>query len=73
MFFQNLMTITDFNKKFPIFTMGALRSLIFHADTNGFNEVIIRFSPTGGRGRIFIDVEAFFKWLYKQNGKGGDI
>ena len=69
---SNLLSVVDFNKKFPIFTVGALRSLIFHADTNGFNEVIIRFSPTGGRGRIFIDVDAFFKWLYAQNNKGGE-
>lgn len=69
---SKLCTVTDFNKQYPIFSLGALRSLIFHADTNGFNDVIIRFSPTGGRGRVFIDVDAFFKWLYAQNNKGGE-
>lgn len=70
---RELYTLIDFNKKYPHFTLGALRRLIFHADTNGFNDVIIRFSPTGGRGRIFIDVDAFFKWLYTQNGRGGEV
>lgn len=69
---KNLLTVVQFNQTYPNFTMGALRSLIFHADTNGFNDVIIRFSPTGGRGRVFIDVDAFFKWLYTQNGRGGE-
>lgn len=70
---RHLLTVVQFNQIYPNFTIGALRSLIFHADTNGFNDVIIRFSPTGGRGRIFIDVEAFFKWLYKQNGRGEEV
>ena len=69
----NLLTISQFNQLYPNFTIGSLRSLIFHADTNGFDKVIIRFGPTGGRGRIFIDEDAFFKWLYTQNGKGGEI
>jgi len=65
-----LYTLQQFNKQYPQFTLGALRSLIFHSDTNGFDKVIIRFSPTGKRGRIFIDVDAFFKWLYEQNNRG---
>lgn len=41
---------------------GGLRSLIFFANTNGFNKVIRRINR-----RIFIDVEAFYRWVEEQN------
>ncbi|MCM1338580.1 MAG: hypothetical protein NC191_02785 [Muribaculaceae bacterium] len=62
----NLMTLQQFTELYPAFTMGGLRALIFHADTNGFNKVIKRFSPTGRRGKILIDVTAFFEWFEEQ-------
>lgn len=68
----NLLTISQFNQCYPNFTKGTLRRLIFNSPKNGFDKVIIRLSPTGGRGKIFIDVDAFFKWLYAQNNKGGE-
>lgn len=67
----NLMTLPQFIKLYPAFTMGGLRALIFHADTNGFNKVIKRFSPTGRRGKILIDVTAFFEWFEEQ--QKGDV
>lgn len=41
---------------------GGLRSLIFFANANGFNKVIRRINR-----RIFIDVEAFYRWVEEQN------
>ena len=61
------LTVEDFNSLYPTFTVGALRALIFNADKNGFNKVFIRFSPTGKRGRILINVSKFFEWLEEQN------
>lgn len=47
---------------------GGLRHLIFHAKTNGFDQVIRRI----GR-RILIDETAFFRWVEQNNGKGGKV
>lgn len=66
MFTPNLLTVEQFSKLHPIFTLGALRALIFRAEENGFNKVIVRFSPTGKRGRVFIDEAKFFIWLAEQ-------
>ena len=66
-----IITLSQFIKLYPAFTMGGLRALIFHANTNGFNKVIKRFSPTGRRGKILIDVTAFFEWLAEQ--QKGDV
>lgn len=66
--FSNLLTLQQFNSFYPAFTLGTLRRLIFNASKNGFNKVIRRISPTGGRGRIFINVKAFFEWVEDQNG-----
>ena len=63
-----IITLSQFIKLYPAFTMGGLRALIFHANTNGFNKVIKRFSPTGRRGKILIDVTAFLNGL-KNNRK----
>ena len=41
--------------------IGGLRHLIFHAETNGFKECLVR----AGR-RILIDEAAFFNWLGDQ-------
>lgn len=61
------LNLSQFSEEYPTFTLGALRALIFNADKNGFDKVIIRFSPTGKRGRILINVEKFFQWLEEQN------
>lgn len=44
---------------------GGLRSIIFNAEFNGFNKVIKRINR-----RVFIDVEAFYKWVEEQNNEG---
>jgi hypothetical protein len=41
--------------------IGGLRHLIFHADSNGFNQVVRR----AGR-RVLIDEAAFFQWVQKE-------
>lgn len=66
--FSNLLTLQQFNTLYPAFTLGTLRMLVFNASKNGFNKVIRRISPTGKRGRIFINVSAFFEWAEEQNG-----
>ena len=43
--------------------IGGLRHLIFNAETNGFNNVIVR----AGR-RVLIDEKAFFEWLNAHRG-----
>lgn len=57
------LTIDQFIKEYPAFTLGTIRALIFRAETNGFNKVIKRLSPTGKRGRIYINVTTFFEWF----------
>lgn len=64
---MNLLTIKQFSEIYPAFTEGCLRALIFNAAINGFDKVIKRISPTGRRGRVFIDVDAFFMWISEQN------
>ena len=59
----NYLTLNQFIEQYPTFTLGGLRALIFNSKTNGFEKVIRRFSPTGGRGRILINVDAFFEWV----------
>lgn len=61
-----MLNLKQFIDIYPVFTMGALRALIFNADKNGFDKVFIRFSPTGRRGRILINVSKFFEWLEEQ-------
>lgn len=64
---RNFLTVRQFNEQYPNFKESALRALIFNSHTNGFEKVIIRFSPTGKRGKILLDVTAFFEWLQEQN------
>ncbi len=63
---QEILNLKQFIDIYPVFTMGAMRALIFNADKNGFDKVFIRFSPTGKRGRILINVSKFFEWLEEQ-------
>ena len=54
-------TIAQTSAKFPAFTEGALRWLVFNAASNGFGKVIVRV----GR-RVLIDEERFVEWLRDQ-------
>lgn len=60
---QTLLTIKQFSREYPAFTIGGLRHLIFHADQNGFNKCIRRV----GR-KILIHVPSFFEWIDESNG-----
>lgn len=58
-----LIPVTEWNAHHSWPPIGGLRHLIFHADANGFNQVIRRV----GR-RVLIDEAAFFAWA---NSNGG--
>jgi len=57
--------VTDWKNYHPWPAIGGLRHLIFNAQKNGFNKVIVR----AGR-RVLIDEKAFFEWL-DENRAGG--
>jgi hypothetical protein len=56
-----LIPVTEWTKFFPYPTLGSLRFLIFHANTNGFAKVVKRL----GR-RVLIDERAFFEYVEEQ-------
>jgi hypothetical protein len=58
-----LLTVNQFSEKHQAFSKGAIRSLIFRADTNGFNKVIRRIG-----GRVLLNEQAFFEWVEEING-----
>ena len=57
-----LLTVNQFAEKHPAFTAGALRYLIFHAESNGFRPALRKV----GR-RVLINEEAFFLCIEKSN------
>lgn len=57
--------VTEWKDYHPWPTTGGLRHLIFNAQTNGFNKVIVR----AGR-RVLIDERAFFEWLDEKHDGG---
>ena len=61
-------TVNQFIKKYPAFTNGGMRHLLFHSNSNGLDAsgAIKRI----GR-KILIDVEKFFQWIEAQNGDSG--
>lgn len=58
----HLIPVTKWKKYHSWPTEAGLRYYIFHADLNGFNQVIKRV----GR-RILIDEELFFQWIEAKN------
>jgi len=60
----NLLTVSQFAKENPAFTVGGLRWQIFNETNNGLKEVgaIIRI----GR-KVLIDADRYFDWVYSQN------
>ena len=52
-----LIPVPDWNKHHPWPSQAGLRHLIFHADCNGFDDVIRRI----GR-RVLVDERKFFSW-----------
>lgn len=57
-----LIPVKKWPELYPWPPIGGLRHLIFHADSNGFSEVIVRV----GR-RVLIDEVAFFAWAKNQS------
>ena len=57
---KNYMTVKQFAEKYPAFTVGSLRDLIFHAPFNGMDEykVICRIGA-----KILINEDRFFEWV----------
>jgi len=60
----NLLTVSQFANKHPALTPSGLRSLIFHANSNGLTRAgaIVRI----GR-KVTIDETKFFAWVNAQN------
>ena len=61
---SRLIPLIEWPKYHPWPPLGGLRHLVFHAEANGFNEVIVRVNR-----RVLINEDAFFKWATNQ-GKG---
>jgi hypothetical protein len=57
-----LLTVQQFSEKHKGFTLGGLRWLLFHRDTNGLSRAVVRL----GR-KILLDEEEFFAWVDGQN------
>lgn len=60
---RRLIPVTDWKRLHHWPSEAGLRYLIFHAENNGFNQVVNRV----GR-RVLIDEGAFFQWVAAQNG-----
>ncbi|WP_174625459.1 hypothetical protein [Candidatus Methylobacter favarea] len=63
----NFSTVKQFAEKYPAFTIGCLRSLIFQENSNGLanSGAIVRI----GR-KVLISDAKFFAWVEAQNNGG---
>jgi hypothetical protein len=61
---DDFVTIRQLTTRYPAFTEGGIRALIFRANRNGFNSCIRRI----GR-KILISKSAFSRWIEVQNGE----
>ena len=61
---DDYITIRQLATRYPAFTEGGIRALIFRAKSNGFDSCIRRI----GR-KILISKSAFSQWIETQNGK----
>lgn len=61
----NILTVRQFCDRFPAFTQGSIRWLIFRAEENGLGTALVRI----GR-RVLIDVDEFFWWIKNRAPKG---
>jgi hypothetical protein len=62
---RRLRTVHQFCSENPAFTPGGLRWLLFHRNTNGLAQAVVKCGRC-----VLIDVDAFFTWLDAQNGRG---
>ena len=57
----NYLTIPQFCERHEFATLGGIRHLVFHAETNGFSKCIRRM----GR-RVLLNEDAVFTWIDEQ-------
>lgn len=62
---RKLIPLTKWGEQHQWPPLGGLRSLVFHAASNGFDSCIVR----AGK-RVLIDEAKFFEWVDKQNSHG---
>ncbi len=72
---RTLSTVRQFSEKYPAFSQGAIRNLIFLAESrntskgtipgNGLSVALVRI----GR-KVLIDEARFFEWIDAQNQRG---
>jgi hypothetical protein len=60
--YTDLRTVKQLAKEAPFVTESTIRWWIYHANSNGFDAVLIKIG-----GRVYIDKNAFNKWLEGQN------
>ena len=61
---RTLSTIKQFSGKYPAFSEGSLRYLVFNARQNGIDSAVLRVGK-----KLLIDEERFFVWLDALNEK----
>jgi len=59
--YNDLRTVKQLAKEAPFVTESTIRWWIYHANRNGFDAVLIKIG-----GRVYIDKNAFNKWLEGQ-------
>ena len=62
---RRLRTVQQFCQEHVAFTIGGLRWLLFHRETNGLHQAVVKI----GR-RVLIDEDKFFEWVMQQNSPG---
>lgn len=55
------LTVAQMSQRYPAFTQGSIRWLIFNANTNGFNKVVRKI----GR-KVVLNLCEFKRWIEKQ-------
>lgn len=60
---RDLATVRQFCERYPAFTVGGLRWLLFNRYDNGLDAAVVRVGPR----RVLIDVARFFEWVDQQN------
>jgi hypothetical protein len=58
------LTVKQFCQRYPAFSHGGMRWLLFHRKENGLEHAVLKV----GR-KVLIDVDQFFVWLAQQNGR----
>jgi len=61
---KSFLTVKQTAEKYPAFTKGSLRSLIFHRDRNGFAPVVLKL----GKKVVLVEA-AFVGWVEKGGAK----